>query len=163
MVDLPNNTTDRLLAVADVVEFTPQSWDQGVYYFVDDVENNDDSRGPGHVAGRPPACGTRACMAGWGVVLNPQWEKLTGLSWEMAGQVSLGLAWSLSYVLFDGGVSGDPADVADLLRHIAKVPEGERTLEAVEVTLPDRLRDVLRTSDVHPLRGYDDDDEGDDE
>jgi len=158
-MNLPDNTTDRLLAVADIIEFTPEKWNQGVYYYGKAAYDNDDNRSPDHVAGREPGCGTTACMAGWGVILNPQWQRLTGLSWERAGQISLGLRRSLSYVLFDGGVEGDPADVADLLRHIAKLPESERTLEQVEMILPPRLLAVLQTSDVHPLRAYEDDED----
>jgi hypothetical protein len=158
-MNLPDNTTDRLLAVADQIETDPESWDQYTFFADHERDLDDDTQHPHEIAGRTPGCGTKACIAGWGVVFNPQWEKLLGETWDKAGSMSLGLDRYFADILFDADLKGDPTDVADLLRHIAKVPEGERTLEAVEEILPDRLIEVLRTSEEHPEHDWGNDDE----
>jgi hypothetical protein len=147
---LPTCTTERLLAVADIIEHQPEKWEQMAHYFDDGGVGNDDNLDPADVAGLSTACGTTACIAGWGIVLNPDFTRLMGLGWTDAGAVSLGLRHQLAAVLFDPDLHGKPAEVADLLRHIAKVPMGHRTLVEVEKILPDELRAVLRTSFTHP-------------
>jgi hypothetical protein len=149
---LPTTTTERLLAVADIIEHEPEKWEQTAHYFANS-ETNDDYVSPKDVAGREPLCDTTACIAGWGVVLNPDWTRVHGLSWNHAGAVSLGLRQQFANVLFAPDLRGEPAEVAELLRHIAKVPMGDRTLARVEAILPNDLRAVLRTSHEHPEHG----------
>lgn len=146
--NLPDTTTDRLLAVADLIEFTPQRWEQRHHYFEDpDTPGRDDERTrPYEVAGAVVSCGTTACIAGWGVVLNPRFQTVVGLCWSEAGRDSLGLESDLADVLFDGSLKGEPSEVADILRYVAKHEEGERTLDAIEDDLPPRLVEVLQTS-----------------
>jgi hypothetical protein len=152
MRNLPTTSTERLLAVADIIEHEPKKWEQSDHYFANE-QTTDDFVEPYDVAGRPPMCSTTACIAGWGIVLNPEFTRLHGLSWNQAGAVSLGLRQQFAHVLFDADLHGEPAEVAELLRHIAKVPMGHRTLERVEEILPDELRAVLRTSISHPEHG----------
>lgn len=156
---LPTCTTERLLAVADIIEHQPEKWEQMAHYFDDGGVGNDDNLDPADVAGLSTACGTTACIAGWGVVLNPDFTRLLGLTWTHAGAVSLGLREHLAKVLFDADLHGEPAEVAELLRHIAKVPMGQRTLIEVEKILPDDLRAVLRTSSQHYETVFEDIDE----
>jgi hypothetical protein len=144
-MNLPETTTDRLLAVADIIELEPEKWEQHHHYFHDGAEMDDDNTTPFEVAGRETLCGTTACIAGWAIVLNPQWQKLAGLSWHDAGLLSLGLADELAMDLFDCELRGEPTEVADLLRHIAKLPVGHRTVSEVEEILPDHLVTVLRS------------------
>jgi hypothetical protein len=153
MNQLPETTTDRLLAVADIIEHDPSKWEQMDHYYEDGDGRDDDYWEPADVAGRPADCGTTACIAGWGIALNPNYTRLLGLSWPHAGAVSLGLRDSLAHVLFDADLHGEPSEVAELLRHIAKVPMGDRTLGRVDDVLPDELRAVLRTSCAHPFHG----------
>lgn len=146
-MNLPETTTERLLAVADIIELEPEKWEQSAWYFNDGEGRNCDVCSPASVAGDRPPCGTTACIAGWAVVLNPQFGALLGASWHMAGAVSLGLDHELALNLFDADLTGTPAEVADLLRHIAKLPAGKRTIGNLEAILPDKLVTVLRTGD----------------
>ena len=124
MIPLPDNTTDRLLAVADIIEFTPDKWNQELWLegpaFVDEPW-------PTLVVGRGVECGTAGCVAGWGVALTPR-------------RVALGLDYDMSGSLFSASLSErlTPSDMADILRRLAKLPEGGRTYEGAESVLSAR-------------------------
>lgn len=144
---LPETTTERLLAVADIIECHPEQWDQEVWCDSEDGFELPVTKAAGQVDGLL-SCGTHACVAGWAVTLHPNatladWTSSEDASWLHAGRESLGLHPDLAKALFQYDVSASPADMADLLRHIAKVPEGERTFAAVEAILPDRLADII--------------------
>lgn len=131
--NLPTNTTDRLAAVADIIEFTPQRWDQSTWF-----ENvRDDHAWPALVIAvgwaEEEDCGTAGCVAGWAVALCP--EITHAADWYEAGAEALGLDRELAEALFDGCLHArlDHLEMADLLRRLAKI-EGERTVgQAAEV------------------------------
>jgi hypothetical protein len=129
-VNLPTNSTDRLLAVADIIELEPERYNQGDWW--DDGINDDDRSPlmPWHIAGQGHACNTTACIAGWGVALCDESLPINMANpWEIAGAWALGLHMGLATALFDYGTAdrlGSNAEVADVLRRLAKIPEGER-------------------------------------
>lgn len=128
-MSLPETTTERLLAVADLIETEPERYDQGFYF--DDGEDGDCFvtdviGGKGYAV-----CNSTACIAGWAVVLSPE-TLIDGYpvdndeAWEVAGGKALGLAGKLALCLFDPTFRMPTAEVADILRRLAKLPEGER-------------------------------------
>lgn len=140
---LPDTTTERLLMVADIIELTPERWHQNAWVR-DDESDNDPP--PSLYAGKANEhlCNSTACIAGWGVLLSPAGEVFDQFcDWESAGCRAFGIDPKLGWYLFDGDLKASPADVADVLRRIAKIPEGERTLERVMTELPDDLAMIL--------------------
>lgn len=128
---MTERNTDLFFAVADQIEAHPGAYDQETY-------------------GERFDCGTRACIAGWAVLLNqnPAWEVWWktydyggGLEYELsvrrastateihvheAAQEMLGLTAGEASRLFAGGWMppagsfSEPNDVAEALRHIGK-------------------------------------------
>lgn len=140
MITLPDNTTDRLLAVADIIEFTPERWQQQVWF--NDGEESYDF--PALVIGRgSQECGTVGCVAGWAVALSAltPW----GASFELAGAQALGITGYLADDLFDGGLALtlDHHEMADILRRLAKLPEGGRDIDAARTVLTAKQCAVL--------------------
>lgn len=129
-MNLPTNSTDRLLAVADIIELEPERYDQHDWW--DDGIEDDGllPRMPWHIAGQGHACSTTACIAGWAVALCDESIPINMANpWEVAGASALGLGLGLATLLFEAGVAdrlGTHAEVADVLRRLAKLPEGER-------------------------------------
>jgi len=120
---LPTTTTARLLAVADAIELHPDQWDQATW--VGGREGtNDPATWQGHGA---PECGTTCCAAGWGVALTPLDVELPE-GWRDAGAVAYGLEQDLAKAIFAAHYS--PASMPDVLRLIAGIPEGRRTVRA---------------------------------
>jgi hypothetical protein len=145
-MSLPETTTDRLLAVADIIDLTPERWDQAYWFLIDDDEPNlRELIGQGH------RCGSVGCIAGWAVALTPR-SAANGywLSWDVAGRHALGLHMSLAVQLFRGELPLGAADVADVLRRLAKLPESERGLAGAKSVL---------TGEQYELLARDDDDE----
>ena len=149
MIPLPDNTTDRLLAVADIIEFTPERWDQGTWLIERsdlDVTVHDIPKSA--IAHGVKECGTTACVAGWAVALTPDDQMpVTVLhDWDRAGAVALGLSEDFADYLFDGSLSErlTSVEVADALRRLAKLPEGERDVfNAREVLTHEQIDAVL--------------------
>lgn len=75
-------TTERLLAIADIVESGDDRWKQSTWGGAASPEE----------AQKGHDCGTYACIAGWATALTPVNEKsLAGRSWVDAGVLALGL------------------------------------------------------------------------
>ena len=163
MTPLPDNTTDRLLAVADIIEFTPERWDQGAWLIERsdfDVTVHDIPRSA--IAHGVKECGTTACVAGWAVALTPEVQMpVTAVhDWEMAGAAALGLHENLAYELFDGTLSDymTHVELADVLRLMAKIPEGERDVNHAQEVLTCEQNDAI-FGVCHGCLGDRDDDE----
>jgi hypothetical protein len=169
ITELPTTTTERLLAVADLIESHPTNYYQEVWW-----EDNDAR--PATVLGRGYQCDTVACIAGWAVALTPADWNYAGWEWTDAGSCSLGISVGLADRLFYGNFEAPVAEVVDILRRLAKLPEGERTttgclsvLTAGQLSLlfgmrvstveyPDEADDPIELPEVDD----DDDDEDDD-
>jgi hypothetical protein len=136
---LPETTTDRLLAVADIIDLSPERWDQGCWFACELVEPQ-----PLDVTGRGMTCGSVGCIAGWAVALTPLsphtsfWK-----SWDVAGRHALGLNASVALRLFRADLPMGPGEVADVLRRLAKLEEGERSLAGARRTLTDEQYELL--------------------
>ena len=163
MMDLPTNTTDRLLAVADIIELNPDVYRQGQWW--SRVADGDDefNPDPGTVVGLGPVCGTVACIAGWGVALSTEipahFLRCEG-DWDNAGAYALGLDYELAEYLFECCVDtalGGNAEVADVLRRLAKLPLGERTIGRAREVLTDAQYDALFVEDEDQEDDDDDD------
>jgi len=88
--------------------------------------------------GRGGDCGTTACVAGWAVRLTPAGSILPGTvdEWQEAGRDALGLSDNLAWVLFSENFA--PESMPEVLRLVAAIPEGGRTLRAaVEAGMTD--------------------------
>jgi hypothetical protein len=167
-MNLPANTTDRLLAVADRIEFQPDTYFQGQWWRREDEDGVIDYNPPPKaVVGVGHVCGTTACIAGWGVALAtniPAVFTATEDSWDLAGAFALGLDFKLAERLFgmDTDVAlGGSAEVADVLRRLAKLPLGERTEDGARKVLTDAQLDAIfpDPEDSDDDRDFDDDDE----
>lgn len=136
---LPTTTQERLEAVADLVEFRPELYDQKWW--------DSASRLPEEVVGTATAldarCGTTACIAGWAVRLMGQeelWQltdrNLGYISWREAGKEALGLSDAAASVLFGMNFiednNFDHLAVADVLRRLSKVEGRIRTLRDLQ-------------------------------
>lgn len=162
---LPTSTTERLLMVADIIEAQPQRYRQDNWW-------SDGAFGlplpdPSTVYGRALAddCNTYACIAGWAVALTPRPKRVT--SWQEAGARALGLAAALANFLFSAHFEAPAAMVADMLRRMADVPEGERTLANMPAVLTTEQFQHLISNDCvcagrRDPDEYDEDDEDDD-
>lgn len=129
MTTLPLTTTERLLAVADVIETHPAQYRQRTWYDDDFVCSGD----PRVVHGRGYQCDTTACIAGWAVALTPAEFQLPEPNeaseyWTDAGATVLGISGALARHLFNGGLRASAATVADILRRLATLPEDQRTI-----------------------------------
>jgi hypothetical protein len=145
---LPQTTTERLLKVAEIIETAPQAWRQSTWAHLNEDELNEyerlldelDERDFDSIKfnqGRDDhTCGTRCCIAGWGVRYTPKDVDLFGFGWSAAGRMAFGLDYSMAGYLFHDTFAADVDDshvkVAHLLRKLAEVPEGQRTLDYVE-------------------------------
>jgi hypothetical protein len=128
---LPETTTDRLLAVADIVDLTPERWDQCFWFLCELAEPQ-----PNEVAGRGVTCDSVGCIAGWAVALTPSTERTKyWRTWDIAGKHALGLSEDLSFPLFRAELPMGAGDVSDVLRRLAKLPERERNLAGAETVL----------------------------
>ncbi len=116
---LPQTTTERLLAVADLLESRPELWDQRTWGEDYEREMTPQDCAQLHV------CNTVACIAGWGVRYSPV-ELVTDLSWSKAGAAAFGLSEDLADVLFMSTFY--PPSVPETLRQVASIKEGERGL-----------------------------------
>lgn len=147
---LPETTTERLLAVADLIESEPERYDQTFYFNTAgniDVLIEEVIAGQGYVV-----CESTACIAGWGVVLSPaaltaDYPKDGDDLWEVAGAEALGLEGTLAICLFDPTFRMPIPEVADILRRLAKIPEGDRDIRHAHEVLTDEQVHVL-------LRGF---------
>lgn len=126
---LPTTTTDRLRAVADIIEAHPERHDQRNWSTVQGAT-------PRTLQGRvglvedETQCGTTCCAAGWAVVLTPADVSLED-GWRAAGADALGLNLVLADAVFTSPrLSADhrrPHLVA-LLRWLAMFPPEARTM-----------------------------------
>jgi len=126
MTSLPTTTTERLFAVADLIEAHPDRWDQELW------TGGGEEAGPLDEEGRGGDCGGgTACVAGWAVRLTPAGTlPETRDEWHDAGREVLGLSDNLAEVLFDAEFA--PESMPGVLRLVATIPEakGGRTLRA---------------------------------
>lgn len=130
---LPTTTTDRLLAVADRIEFQPENWNQATWVA---TSENFSYINPAVTIGQGDEfvddhCGTTACIAGWAVLLTPV-EQRAGdekkyYSYANQAKHSLGITEDLADELFYELPTTDPAVAADILRRLAKYPEPRTT------------------------------------
>lgn len=142
---LPETTTDRLLAVADIIDLTPERWDQGVWFASAHVEQPN----PTDIAGQGVECGSVGCIAGWAVALTPRSaQNAFWRTWDVSGRQALGLSTSLAFPLFRGDLPMGPGEVADVLRRLAKLPEGERCLQGAESVLTEDQYELLVSNDA---------------
>lgn len=133
---LPSNSTDRLMAVADLIELRPHVYDQQVWW--SQVNPLPGEAEPGVVYGRGVSafeCATVACIAGWAVALCPRPRTVD--YWPRAGADALGITSQLGAYLFSAHFDAPVEMVADMLRRIARLPEGERTLANMRLVLSD--------------------------
>lgn len=125
MSDLPLTTTDRLLAVADIIEFEPEKYDQE-YYAYEQGNNHREEPDVLGVAGLGSACGSVCCVAGWAVHLTPREQIHPAHDFEEAGAIGLGLTIDCASELFDGE-NPHVFEMPELLRRLSKCDE-PRTL-----------------------------------
>lgn len=132
-----DGTTERLLALADAIEQHPEYHNQGAWVKDPDrlIENPMGFKGKGIYG-----CGTTFCIAGGLVLLTPDGEDFgygttddegvrVAYDWAYAGQLAGGLEPDLADAIFSPEYK--PDDMPSVLRIIASVPEGERTVRAV--------------------------------
>jgi uncharacterized protein YjbI with pentapeptide repeats len=154
-MDTYKTSTERLRAVADLIEEDPERHQQNLWLLVDGSmltygqltsavdggESEELVYNPGWApAEEPPVelhpCNTKGCIAGWGVAMTPLHDDALARAlervpastfdgWYAAGQAALGLEDDLASSLFHA--SYNPANVSEMLRRIADIPEGERT------------------------------------
>lgn len=162
---LPTSTTDRLMAVADVIEAQPDLYHQDEWW----VERRSGAplfMDPTFVYGKAleeRPCRTTGCIAGWAVALSPLARKIR--SWPEAGAEALGISPTLGQYLFSAHFEAPAAVVADMLRRIARLPEGERTIANMPLVLSDdQLRRLVGvTFSPAPVSTYVDPDDDDDD
>lgn len=130
--DLPTTTTERLLAVATIVETRSAEWDQRYW-----ASDGGDSAAEWVGTGLTAECGTTFCVAGWAVRLTPP-DILRfpfPSDWYSAGAHVLGLTDGTAELLFNSQCH-DPGQMATALRALAALPEtrrcGPRAREIVE-------------------------------
>lgn len=142
--DLNMTTGDRLRLIADIIERTPQKWNQDTYW-PDEMDEqigsvNDEADQIRVLAetGRGD-CGSGLCVCGWGVYLTPPADVLalvdalqkgqgTYADFESVGAKLLGLDSGLASALFTewyilGLESSNHMEFARGLRVIADLPE----------------------------------------
>jgi len=131
-VKVLRNSTERLLAVADIVEANDGRWNQEewaqIIYESHATEHKDVLS-----VNQLHTCGSFGCIAGWSVAMHPK-NFNSKTSWEEAGAKALGLSLHLAEELFAGDLGGDYGHgtvrnrrVAKVLRHLASLPVRERT------------------------------------
>lgn len=126
-VDLDMTTTARLVLVAKILRLHPEAHDQSVWC---EGENQQDEWEPYVAQGNAAEfCGTRACVAGWAVMLTPHGTFSSYEDWPEAGRKALGLPRDLGLWLFDS--TREWALLVDVLEHLAETIESDRTLGAV--------------------------------
>lgn len=159
---LPSNSTDRLMAVADLIELHPSVYDQQVWWAQSDPPPPGEFE-PGCVYGRGTSafeCATVACIAGWAVALCPRPRTVD--YWPRAGADALGITSQLAAYLFSAHFDAPVEMVADMLRRIARLPEGERTLANMRLVLSDdQLAALIGVRSTYTETDDDDDDDDD--
>lgn len=167
-IPIPDNSSERLRAVALAIETYPQNWDQDTWntfgsfrgQLAQNTNNMED------------ACGSTACIAGWAVrftpfddeilnkILNQARRFIDGSLdpdvWSAAGRYALGLDGDLAYALFYS--TWELHETVAMLRALAEIPEGERDLSTAIETLPEYLSDLLIDDE-----SWDEDDDIDDD
>jgi hypothetical protein len=142
-MDTYKTSTERLRAVADLLEEEPHAYDQSVWLVVDEAYVSEellvDAVGGSKFGFGAEPCNTRGCIAGWGITMTPaddpgmiatreflaEWIERNE-PWEYMGAVALGLESDLAGAIFHA--SYEPANMSEVLRKIATIPEGQRTL-----------------------------------
>jgi hypothetical protein len=149
-MDLPETTTDRLSAVADIIDLTPERWDQTFWFATGDDEACGWTEvNPSDVIGRGFQCNSVACIAGWAVALSePSTQNAFWRSWDVAGRHALGLTHALAVLLFRADLPLGPDEVADVLRRLAKLPDGDRGMLGAKRVLTDEQYEVLTSDDA---------------
>jgi hypothetical protein len=145
-MSLPETTTDRLLAVADIIDLTPDRYDQTFWFAIgdEDVTEQGTEANPPDVVGRGIKCDSVGCIAGWAVALTPRsGQNAFWRSWDVAGRHALGLSIGLAQPLFRADLPMSAEDVADVLRRLAKVSELERNLAGAKSVLTDEQYELL--------------------
>ena len=114
-------STERLLAAAGALWAEPDRWFQATW----------GARDPADIAGRgtDTDCGTTACAAGWGVRFTPPALLAEVDDWHAAGAVAFGLEGDLARAIFAAVFA--PASMPAVLRAVAALPEGGRTVRAL--------------------------------
>lgn len=127
-VKVLKTSTERLLAVADIVEANDERWEQGEWSAITNYD-------PTKIHERH-TCGAYGCIAGWGVAMTPKSAPIDIYThWREAGSIALGVDASLCADLFSGYLADDLRPdvrrrrVAKALRWLATLPEEERTSE----------------------------------
>lgn len=141
-VKVRKTSTERLLAVADIVEANDGRWLQEVWVARSFADTIREAAGFGAddmterdlflAVNEAHTCGAFGCIAGWSVAMHPK-NFSDETSWEEAGSKSLGLdEWNLGLRLFSTHLGGHLRDgvrrrrVAKVLRWLASFDEAER-------------------------------------
>lgn len=133
---LPKTTTERLLAVADLIENEPTKFDMGSFGDKDDPV--DEARN---------VCGTAACVCGWAIRMTSK-ATVRGIQeasaavdgsvdlFEFVGARLLGLDDELAEGLFCGFGFGlhSLGEMPGFLRNLASLPESQRTRDNADVS-----------------------------
>lgn len=154
---LPQNTTDRLLAVAEAVEAEGR-WNQSTWGYLDSDPGNPSPYEWGEEVFEMTGkfdCGTPACFAGWAVRFTPPGQLPRGYrrDWVSAGLYTLGLDSSLAFIF---STTFRPKEPGTLLRILATLPASERTVQRLydEVAAKDLLEETGFTRMTATLRAH---------
>lgn len=122
---IPQTTTQRLLAVADIIEQQPGRFDMENWVASGDEDQVVPTR-PVLLAGlaNDLDCGTTCCVAGWAIALTPRHQVLVE-DWTTAGARSLGLSYMFAATLFMA-IYVEHSDLANCLRALARMSEKDR-------------------------------------
>lgn len=159
---LPTNSTDRLIAVADQIQRMPSLFDMDSFFGYDEFVSSslEDNVGIGH------NCNTTACIAGWAIRFTPSARRYSADGMILLAGESLGLSHGLAATLFFMyGLNNHNRLVADILRAIATIPEGERNIVNVETVMPRLPTQELRSEwaelrEIYISLDEEDEDEG---
>lgn len=155
-VPVYDTTTERLLAIAEIIEAGDSRWDQDTWSEVSDKLDWDDERPEANdinIVSTTHSCGAYGCIAGWGVAMSPPELFATTDNildpWTTAGTEALGVSRNLADFLFEGSLGND-LQVADrcervgrMLRYIASFNEGDR-----DGTLIDACKHILNGGEI---------------
>lgn len=133
-------STERLRAVADIIESDPEHWNQETWT---SVPGSVPRRMAETYAGQDSReCGTTSCIAGWGAIVTPASAAPFNrfFTWEGTGRAAFGLSAELADQLFYTVPAehvlndvADPAPMANALRELSYLPEECRTWENEDV------------------------------
>lgn len=162
-MNLPTNSTDRILAVANTIETHPKAWNQGIWALAASLFDILGTNTPENVdeLNEWGECTTQCCVSGWGVRFTPRddegmqqiitdWQARQGSwttggperLWHDAGKYALGLEEDMANALFYSSWSED--ETVEMLWTLAEIPEGSRNIESVISALGKPAESLLK-------------------